>query len=262
MAYQFKQGAAPLLDAALNRVDGAWPVNKFGRAPFGVQTSATDIWDRADAVPTQQIWVAPTTARKHDIASTSGLDTDGGDGARTIKIFGLTSWGTNEVSETLTMDGTNDVETNNAYVIIHRAFVVTDGSTSGPNAGTITGTAQTDGSITFVIRPSEGQTQMAIYGVPSCCRLAIYQLTGSMLRGVGTGVGVDVSLLVNTDPENTTSYIIKETDALLSAGTSALPRVFTPPKMVDGPAIVKIQCVATTTDVDFSASFDAVLVDV
>ena len=44
------------------RVDGTSSVRKFGRAPSGVQQTATDIWDRADAATLQQVWVAPTAA--------------------------------------------------------------------------------------------------------------------------------------------------------------------------------------------------------
>ena len=43
------------LDAARGLIPGVSTVNKFGRAPSGIQTSATDVWDRADSTPTQHV---------------------------------------------------------------------------------------------------------------------------------------------------------------------------------------------------------------
>jgi len=245
------------LAAPAGLLTGVSTINKFGRAPSGVQTSATDIWDRADATPTQQIWVAPTIARVHQIASSSGSD-DGdpvGVGARTIRVWGLSDWDTAETSQDLTLNGATDVATS-AYVIIYRMRILTWGATS-INVGTITATADGDGTVTAAILPGQGQTQMAIYGVPSVQNFYMAQYYASFLKSGGATGSVDVNLLVNTAPDTElTNFTVKHTAGRISAGTSGQPHRFDPYFKIDGPAIVKMQCVGSTADLDVSAGFD------
>lgn len=236
-------------------------VNKFGRAVSGVQTSDTDIWDRADATPTQQIWTAPTVARTHQIVSTSTNDASAGTGARTIKIFGLTDWNSKEVSETFTMNGTTNVPTANKYVIIHRMQVLTKGGTS-TNVGTITATADDDGSVTAAILPSSGQTQMAIYGIPSIQKAYITDLQGSINKSSGSTATINFSLKVNPEPDaELTNFLTKYTLGVQSNGSSHFEHTFRPYNRIDGPAIIKMQGVASALDVEGSAGFDLILVD-
>ena len=79
---------------------GISKVNKFGRAPNVAGSTLTDIHDGANtqswptaALDDRATWTAPTQARVHSIVSTSTSDT------QTIKVFGLTSWSGEEVSE-------------------------------------------------------------------------------------------------------------------------------------------------------------------
>jgi hypothetical protein len=251
-----------LLAVAAGNVANHSSVNKFGRAPSGVQTTATDIWDRADATPTQQVWTAPTTARTHDIASTSGSD-DGdpaGVGARTVRVYGLTDWATAEVSEDITLNGTGNVATANSYVIIHRMKVLTKGATN-VNVGIITATAQTDGTVTAQINASEGQTQMAIYGIPSTqtAYLTNYYISLASAPPATADV-VAMELLVNPEPDaELTNFLVKHTQGIISDGSSYIRHEFGPYYSVAGPAIIKVQGVAESADTDVSAGFDLIL---
>ncbi len=247
------------LQAARGLVPNIATVNKFGRAPLGVQTTSTDIWSRADAAATQQIWLCPTAARVHAIVSTSASDAAAGVGARTIRITGLRTWDLAESSEDITLNGVTPVNTVNSYVIIHRMKVLTSGATN-INVGTINATAATDGTITAQIAPSQGQTQMAIYGVPSTQDFYLKRFFCYM-NDTNAARAVDLQIRVNENPNVQTTNFINKTDIQLSnAATSSLDSTLEIPAKFAGPCIIKVQGVASNPDLDVSSGFDGYLV--
>ncbi len=259
------------LSVAIGRVPGFRSVDKFGRNTDIDSGITADVWDGghtvgANPAGTSLIWVAPTAARLHTIASTDAGDTSGGAGARTLRIFGLPGWGAKEVSEDITMNTGSPPSTANSYVIIHRMQVLTKGATSS-NIGIITATTEGQGgsnTITARINADAGQTQMAIYGIPSSQTMYLDQIYASMDRnsgGAATGY-VDVSLEVNPEPtDELLNFLIKHTFGLSLNGTSMHAHNYTVPKIVPGPAIIKMQVVSSTANMDISAGFDGTLVD-
>ena len=251
------------IDVARGKVPNTSLVNKFGRNIEIDAAVTADIWDGGHTVAsggTSLIWVAPTQARTHTIASTDAGDTDGGAGARTVKISGLVDWIDHEVTETVTMDTASPPVTVNEYVIIHRMLVMTKGATSS-NIGDITATATTDSTVTARIRAGQGQTQMAIYGIPKGHTLYVSRLYGN-INGAVTTRSADLSLQVNPEPQNElTNFITKHTFGLQTTGTSALSINYGTPKIFAGPAIVKVNVLSTVNDLDVSAGFDGTLVD-
>lgn len=252
------------LDAALGNIPGVDPLNKFGAATSGIQTSATDIWDRADATPTQQIWLAPTQARVHNLASTSAND-DGdpaGTGTNTLRVYGLTSWtDEDETSEDLTMNGVTNVATTNSYVIIHRMKCLTWGS-AGPNVGVITATAVTDATVTAQINAGWGQTEMAIYGIPSGKTLNITKWRYGMNKTSGVAADAKFFMLYNPIPDLvTTGFITKDVNSVQSTGVNTMELTYDPPKSFTGPGILKIQATSSVNDIDGDSSFDGYVVD-
>ena len=249
------------LDVSAGNIEGVSAVNKFGRS-IDVDAHATDIWDGAIAGDGGDLWVAPTQARTHAISSTSASD-DGdpvGVGARTLKIYGLTSWDTKEVSETITLNGTGSVNTVNSYVIIHRMEVVTSGATN-INVGAITATAATDGTSTAIIRAGEGQTQMAIYGIPSTVTAYMPCYYVSVVKRAAA-LATEITLLVNTTPDTELiNFLTKHTIGLETEGTSYIKHCFFPFFKITGPAIIKIKAESSTGGTDVSGGFDLILVD-
>jgi len=252
------------LQVARGQVSGITSVNKFGASPDGIQTTLTDIWSRADAAVTQQIWLAPTAARVHAIVSTSTND-DGspvGTGARTIRVYGLTAWNATEVNEDITMDGTTPVNTANSYVIIHRMKVLTCG-TAGPNVGIITATAATDATVTAEIDVGDGQTEMAIYGVPSIKKALMHRWACQVNKTAAAAATVNFTVRVNENPQTQTTGFLRKNDmSLQSTGSSAHEKVFNIPPVYAGPCIIKIQGIGSAADIDASSGFDLELVDV
>ena len=256
-------GAGFALNAAMGNITGLMTVNKFGRNTELDAADTSDIWDGGlITAGVSQIWVAPTAAAVHNIVSSSDVDSVGLAGALTIQVYGLPRWTSAEISEVIILDGTNAVATDCLYVIIHRMKVLTKGA-SGPNAGKITATATSPSAttVTAQINIGQGQTQMAIYGIPSTQTLYLTNLYGSVNKAVGAAGLVDVSLLVNPEPQTElTGFLVKHTFGLQTVGTSALPVPFAPYKPISGPAIIKVQAFSGTNDNDISAGFDGYLV--
>ena len=258
------------LEIARGNVSGMTSVNKFGENTDIDADVRADIWDggkTVGALPagTSLIWLAPTAAAKHNIVSTSGSD-DGNPvdvGARTLRIYGLPDWDTAEVNEDVTMNGTTDVLTSNLYVIIHRMEVLTSGGTN-INVGTITATATSPSATTVTARieVGQGQTHMAIYGVPSTQKAFMSLFYASFQKSGGQTAVADIFLKVNTNPNvQTVNYVQKHSDGLLSVGSSRFTHPYDPPKMFAGPAIIKLQGLSGTANIDMSAGFDLTIVD-
>jgi hypothetical protein len=267
-AVQSTPGADYSLQVARGLVAGVSRVNKFGAAPSGVQTTTTDIWTRADATPTQQIWIAPTQARIHAIVSTSVQDAAGGTGAASVIVYGLKTWASAETNETITLTGTNPVNTVNSYVIIHRMKAVAQASTTnvGVNVGTISATAATDGTITAVIGVNsdgngDGQTEMAIYGVPSGYTFYLKRWSCGIDKNATNAVTADFRLRVCENPTvNAKAFLRKDDISLQSTGTNSHERCYEIPPSFAGPCIIKVQAIGSAADIDGESGFDGYIV--
>lgn len=253
------------LAVARGAIAGWRTVNKFARNIEIDSGGTADIWDGGHVTaPGNEslIWVAPTQARTHTIASSDSGDTAGGVGARTVRIFGLKDWTSRQITEDVTMSTSSPPVTTNSFVIIHRMKVLTKGATSS-NVGIITATATTDGTVTAQIRAGQGATQMAIYGISSVEKAYMSRLYGDVNKAGGAAGLMDVSLIVNPEPNSElTNFVIQHTFGLQTVGTSAQPIPFDPPKIIEGPAIMKVQGISGTNDMDVSAGFDLLIEDV
>ena len=248
----------PRLEIPAGNVTGQGSVNKFGRTENSDSGVATDVWDAA----AQPVWLSPTAARIHAIASTSDNDGKTGSpsstGARTIQVYGLQTWDTAETSEVITLTGTDAVNTANSYVIIHRMKVLTSGA-SGPNIGIISATAAGDATVTAYITVGEGQTLMAIYGVPSTQTGFLTQYYSAVERDSPTGADVHMELLWTPDVENQPTVFIHKHTWPCSDGDGLITHPFNPYSAFAGPGILKITGTSDADDTHIDAGFDMIL---
>ncbi len=251
------------LDVAMGLIADESPVEKFGRN-IEVDSGVTaDVWDGGYTVGSggvSLIWVAPTTARIHQLVSSSTSD-DGdpaGVGARTVRVYYLKDWDTPELIIDVVMNGTTNVALP-LLVMINRMEVLTKGATS-VNVGVITATADTDSTITSQIRVGQGQTQQAIMGISSLDALYLDSMYAYANKAGGATGLVDIDLRVNPEPDSElTNFLTKHTYGLQTVGTSGAPHPFPAKKIIPGPALVKIDVFSGTNDMDISAGYSGTL---
>jgi len=185
---------------ALGLVDGYKTIDKFGRNG-DVDTAYEDIWT-AGGVRTL------LTSSSLMTVTTSGQDTSGGTGARTLLIQGLN--GTfHETEETITLDSTTPPTTTESYIRILRMIVMESGTTL-TNENDITVTAVTGGTTQAHIEADHGQTEMAMYTIPA-------GYTGYLTKGwVSTNANQEVQGELQAKPEGG-SWAVKRT-IIMSVG--------------------------------------------
>ena len=147
------------LEIAKGNVPKHSVVIDFGRNN-DIDTGADeDIWMQGGT------FAEPTAARTMRFASSSANDAAAGTGARTVYIEGLDS-SYNIATETITLNGTSNVDSVGTYTFINSAYVTTFGS-GGTNAGDITITALVDLTVQGKIAAGIAEHKQAIYMVPT-----------------------------------------------------------------------------------------------
>lgn len=176
------------LQVARNQIAGHSAFSIFGYNGDVDQTEES-VWPNGGTVP------HPTTASVLDIVSTSTADDAAGTGARTVFIEGLDG-DYKVVSETVTLDGTTDVETVNSYLYINQFYVVTTGS-GGVNAGEIT--AKLSSTLYDLIAVGYNQRTTAHYCVPA--GYTAYLTEGVITAGQATGSTAVTAFLKQHGPD-------------------------------------------------------------
>lgn len=240
-----------VLEVAKGNIPKHGVITKFGYNTDVDTGASEDVWNQGG------LYVAPTTARVHDIASTSVSDTSAGTGARTVLIYGING-SYNRVTETVTMNGGSNVATANSYLHIHLIQVQTVGS-GGVNAGKITATAQTDATVTCSIEIGEGQSASTIYLVPTGYTAYIMR-TRARMNNATASSSAKVGLY--TIPFGL-SLQLKTFMGINNSGSSFVELDYTgsSPFIVTEKSWIKMRCISVSNNnTEIEAEYDLILV--
>ena len=235
-------------------------LNKFGVNPsIDTNTDPEDVWQVGG------VWVRPTAASIHQIASSTANDLGGGTpgtGLRTLTIEGIDeNWAA--VTETVTMNGTTNVPTTLTYWRIHRMYGTTWGS-QHTNDGDITATADSGGTVTASILAGWSQTQMAIYTVPTGKTLYLCSYYGTLLRVTGGGAGSAQFQLISVLGADLATWgeRVRHSIGAVATGSNQVTHTFDPAVAIDGPADVLVRVLFVSASGSYcSAGFCGYITD-
>ena len=87
---------------------------------------------------------------------------------------------------------------------------------------------------------------------------------GSVQRAGGAAVKADIDIVETSMEDNSdpvvTLFTRKHTMSVASDGSTVIQHPYDPPKVFQGPGILKIQATASAADCDVSAGFDGYVV--
>lgn len=262
MTYYPSQAEDATLALSMGLIQGRRAVSRYAIST-DVDTTETDIWDRANPTDDQKIWLAPTAPRIHQIVSSSVLDTAAGPGARAVIVSGLETWDSEETSEVVVMDGATNVPTTKTYVVINRFLVQFGGvGAAGINAGTITAEADTDNTITAQINPQRFFARSSIFGTPRGQTTFLTSVLISIADSPGIGDKAIVHQMVNTSPDiSPTAFFEGGTIGVSVEGSTSFHLPLKPYANIPGPNILKFSAVASSNDNTITAAYGMYIVD-
>lgn len=172
---------------SLGLVYNYFSLDKFGKNE-SVGTSFEEIWD----VSSDKSFL--TTASTMRIRAGDSEDTEGGDGASQVTIFGLNE-NYDLDSESITLLGnTQSATTTKTFLHIHRMKVtsMSTTATARTNVGVITLEATSDSTPQAQIGADLGQTTMSHFIVPRDCTLFFTRIYANIARGDDAIVTLEV----------------------------------------------------------------------
>jgi len=245
-------GSIDNLIAAINLGSGS------GTAYAALTTAGADVLATVGGGDTMILYdelaVAIATTETLTNGSWGGATAPAGVGARTVRVYGLRTWDVVESYEDVALHGDVAVNTDSSYVIVNRMEVLTHGTTN-LNVGAISATAATDATKSAEINVGEGETHMAIIGVPSIQTALI----SGYFASINDTSTVTVDLMVNDMSDNETTLF--KTKHSLNLNYLINPKdehLFKPYMSIAGPAIIKLQGVSSVNDIDGKAGFGVV----
>lgn len=154
------------LQVARGKVKNWFAATIVGENPNINSTTYESIWNAGGIYTGWDV----TSAAVVTIVSDNVNDAAAGTGARTVLVEGLDG-DYNEISETVTLDGTSIVTTSATFLRVWRVTVQTAGSGEA-NAGVISGTI--DGDSVFVMPAGNNRTLLSMFTVPANAKAYLY----------------------------------------------------------------------------------------
>ena len=190
-------------------VPGASTETKYGYN-LDIDTGEEDIWSAGGSI------TYLSSAEPMLIVSSSDADSTGNTGALTMRLIGLDA-DYNAIEDTITLDGTNNVESLDTFLRVTRAYVLTAGS-GGKNAGNITITAKSAATTQAYIPANYGQTQQCLTTVKAGETCYVVGGIYSTLKTSG-GTSPKVQFLWNYRPNGGAWRVLSRVDLDVAANS-------------------------------------------
>ena len=251
----FQSQGTPVVvgDVVINDTNGEWgTVNSIDSE---IQLTHTPMTNASSVSP---------SSNPNESGDTYRVATSTDTGAGVIHIEGLTDssgiWSV--ATETIILNGQTDVAITKTFVRLYRGFVLHAGA-SGMNEGDVTVEVDTTTNAGIFITAGDGQTQQAIFTVPS-------GKTGYFLKGyVGIGGGgnpvggaaAKFTWRARINNGATGVFAIKGQIEVLSTGSQFWIYEYGVPVAIPEKSDIIIRCDEVSDDVEVIGAFDMILVD-
>lgn len=232
---------------AIGGVSGVQTGFKYASSTL-VSTSYVDVW------PNASILSYLSSAQQVNLASTSPNDDLTGSGLEKVLIYGVDG-NYDEISEEITLNGTANVLSTNSYLRVYRmrGTQSNNGANDAFNAGTITATAATAGTVQAYMATGTNNSLQSQFTVPN----GKYLLASSATVTVKSGDQANVRFFVR---EFGKVFTLRFEVNIVSAADNIPfnPPIVVPPKADITARAIKI---AGGGDVGVTVSYDYFLVD-